>query len=132
MKLGSRGKTTLAFLHLLISALFIGCAVRPEEKSVEEMLEDMNISEATYVSLVACRQSEIYTAVGLHHLDLDHSTVLVPHWMDQAIDANPPQVVADCIAEQGFERLDRLAQEPQAQEENSFAIHVLFSLTVFA
>lgn len=60
-----------------------------------------------------------------YYLDHEHSVIMVPYWMDTAIDSNPPGMEADCIAQEGFKQLHEFSTQINQDAESSFAIHAL-------
>ncbi|HSB00948.1 MAG TPA: hypothetical protein VLE49_09890 [Anaerolineales bacterium] len=115
--------TAIVFVVLLFSQI-VSCTLSAKP-SVEEALTEMNIDRTTFASMKPCKQIEVYAGVGKDYLDQDHMVVLVPDWMDQIIDNQPPEVIADCISSEGLKQLQNLSQQSNSREEISFAIHAL-------
>jgi hypothetical protein len=85
----------------------------------------MNINQDTFSRMLVCQQIRLYTDFGTHFLDIDHATVLAPSWMNDAINNQPKNDVANCISQEGFYRLSLLAGKLDSKENISLAIHAL-------
>lgn len=49
----------------------------------------------------------------------------MPQWMNGVIKDNPPNIVADCIYQEGKRQLVLLETNPEQREEISLAIHAI-------
>jgi len=111
-------------LTILILVLSGSCrALR--EPTAEERLRELNIEQETFASLSTCGQIEIYAEVGRHYIDEGHFAVIVPTWVDEAIDRQRHDTVMDCIVREGYRRLEQLSDRSDEREAASFAIHAL-------
>jgi hypothetical protein len=85
----------------------------------------MGIDSNSIYSLSTCQQIDVYAQVRSHFVDRGHSVVLVPNWLEDAINSRPPEDIAKCIANSGNDILDELSKNTESQRELSLMIHAL-------
>lgn len=109
---------------VLISIAMASCS-SSKPKTQGEVLQAMNMNQNTFSKFPVCQQIRIYTDFGMNFLDRGHMVALVPSWMDDAINSQPKNDVANCISQEGFYRLSLLGGGLNSREDVSLAIHTL-------
>jgi hypothetical protein len=108
----------------IAAVILHSCAPQPP-LDTSQTLGAMGLNDATFSQFTTCRQIRILADVGSQHLDFDHGIVMVPAWMDTAIENQPRRQVAECISQEGSYRLALLRAHLSSTENTSFSIHAL-------
>lgn len=120
----SRNIRVFLCFYFVCSILLAGCIDFGESRS--DFLRRLDIENADdFAALSPCKQIEIYASLGSEYTDIDHMTVLAPKWMQDEIDKQPDEVIADCIVGEANKLLSQWGTSNYENNKISYSIHAL-------
>jgi hypothetical protein len=116
---------TVASIALLLVGMYV-ISYTPSRLSIDQKLSQLGITPSKYAILPPCKKIEIFAEVGYDHLSIEPGMlVLVPSWMNKALEEIPRDTLIDCINREIEKQLPYLDYDEQRHEVALKKIHAL-------